>query len=150
MYLGTYIKLISYNSACDVRCCPLFLKSTKAFSVPRLSWTSPILSIQKFHSPQINITGLTACQCPSFGSPPVDTNCRHKHPHRYHKCLRNHKLSHLFPCIVVAVVATMRVSARFDDLDLRLPNNSCGCSMIVACADLVSRARMIKSLSTNE
>jgi len=45
IHLRTDIKLISYKSFCEVSLlCSLFLKSTRAFLVPRSRWTSPILS----------------------------------------------------------------------------------------------------------
>ncbi|CAD6207831.1 unnamed protein product [Miscanthus lutarioriparius] len=44
IHLRTNIRLISYKSACEASLlCSLFLKSTRAFLVPRLRWTSPIL-----------------------------------------------------------------------------------------------------------
>jgi hypothetical protein len=60
IHLRTNIRLISYKSACEVSLlCSLFLKSNRAFLVPRLRWTSPILSIQMFRSsPQTHRTGL--------------------------------------------------------------------------------------------
>jgi hypothetical protein len=63
--LRTDIRLISYKSACEVSLlCSLFLKSTRAFLVPRLRWMSPIFSVQITSAP--SLTAFSVTSSPSF------------------------------------------------------------------------------------